>query len=147
MVKLNSFVKTTKNRNRVARGVSSGYGRTAGRGHKGYKARSGSSVRGFEGGQTPIYRRLPMRGFVCIKPDVHSLSVRSILALMSEVEEINKDTLFKYRFIGNLDKKVKLIGSDVEIKDAKCKKITVDNASKNVVEVLKKSGIEVVINS
>ena len=147
MVKLNSFVKTTKNRNRVARGVSSGYGRTAGRGHKGYKARSGSSVRGFEGGQTPIYRRLPMRGFVCIKPDVLSLSVRSILALMSEVEEINKDTLFKYRFIGNLDKKVKLIGSDVEIKDAKCKKITVDNASKSVVEVLKKSGIEVVINS
>ena len=61
---VNCFCKTSKNRKRVGRGVGSGYGRTSGRGHKGYKARSGSSVRGFEGGQTPIYRRLPMRGFV-----------------------------------------------------------------------------------
>ena len=64
---MSDFVKNRKNKKRVARGTGSGYGRTSGRGHKGYKARSGSSVRGFEGGQTPIYRRLPMMGFVSAK--------------------------------------------------------------------------------
>ena len=67
---LNNFVKSVDARKRVARGVSSGFGRTAGRGHKGYKARSGSAVRGFEGGQTAIYRRLPMRGFVSPKKTI-----------------------------------------------------------------------------
>ena len=53
-----------KNRNRVGRGIGSGNGKTSGRGHKGQKARSGGGVRpGFEGGQMPIYRRLPKRGF------------------------------------------------------------------------------------
>lgn len=53
----------TKNRIRVGRGIGSGKGKTAGRGHKGQKSRSGVSVNGFEGGQMPIYRRLPKRGF------------------------------------------------------------------------------------
>ena len=55
-----------KSKKRLGRGISSGNGKTAGRGHKGQKARSGGGVRrGFEGGQTPLYRRLPKRGFYC----------------------------------------------------------------------------------
>jgi large subunit ribosomal protein L15 len=53
----------TKNRMRVGRGVGSGKGKTAGRGHKGQKARSGVAIKGFEGGQMPLHRRLPKRGF------------------------------------------------------------------------------------
>ena len=53
----------TKNRKRVGRGIGSGKGKTAGRGHKGQKSRSGVSLLGFEGGQMPLYRRLPKRGF------------------------------------------------------------------------------------
>ena len=56
----------TKNRKRVGRGIGSGTGKTAGSGHKGQKARSGVSINGFEGGQMPIHRRLPKRGFVNI---------------------------------------------------------------------------------
>ena len=53
-----------KNRNRVGRGIGSGNGKTAGKGHKGQKARTGGKIRrGFEGGQTPLYRRIPKRGF------------------------------------------------------------------------------------
>ncbi len=60
-------VNTKKKRTRVGRGVGSGIGKTSGRGHKGQKARSGGGVRrGFEGGQTPLYRRLPKRGFTNI---------------------------------------------------------------------------------
>ena len=56
--------QSTKSRTRVGRGIGSGLGKTSGRGHKGQKARSGGGVRrGFEGGQTPLYRRLPKRGF------------------------------------------------------------------------------------
>ena len=59
--------QSTKSRTRVGRGIGSGLGKTSGRGHKGQKARSGGGVRrGFEGGQTPLYRRLPKRGFTNI---------------------------------------------------------------------------------
>ncbi len=62
---LSNLTRSVKDPIRVGRGVGSGKGRTAGRGHKGHKARSGcSGIRGFEGGQTPIFRRLPKRGFV-----------------------------------------------------------------------------------
>ena len=56
----------TKNRKRVGRGIGSGTGKTSGSGHKGQKARSGVSINGFEGGQMPIHRRLPKRGFTNI---------------------------------------------------------------------------------
>ena len=56
----------TRNRKRVGRGVGSGIGKTSGSGHKGQKARSGVAIKGFEGGQMPIHRRLPKRGFVNI---------------------------------------------------------------------------------
>ena len=55
-----------KNRKRIGRGIGSGIGKTSGKGHKGQKARSGVSIKGFEGGQMPIHRRLPKRGFTNI---------------------------------------------------------------------------------
>ena len=57
---------STKNKKRVGRGIGSGTGKTSGKGHKGQKARSGVSIKGFEGGQMPIHRRLPKRGFTNI---------------------------------------------------------------------------------
>ena len=68
-MKLDELKPAQKNvkRTRVGRGIGSGLGKTSGRGHKGQKARSGGGVRrGFEGGQTPLYRRLPKRGFTNI---------------------------------------------------------------------------------
>ena len=56
----------TKNRKRIGRGIGSGSGKTAGSGHKGQKSRSGVSLLGFEGGQMPLYRRLPKRGFTIL---------------------------------------------------------------------------------
>ena len=56
----------TKNKKRIGRGIGSGTGKTSGKGHKGQKARSGVSIKGFEGGQMPIHRRLPKRGFTNI---------------------------------------------------------------------------------
>jgi large subunit ribosomal protein L15 len=60
----------TKNRMRVGRGIGSGKGKTGGRGHKGQKARTGVAVKGFEGGQMPLHRRLPKRGFNAVNPKV-----------------------------------------------------------------------------
>ena len=145
---LNNFVKTTKDRKRYARGVSSGCGRTSGRGHKGYKARSGSSVRGFEGGQTPIYRRLPMRGFNSKnKKDICVVSLKKIISF-NENEVIDKELLVKMNVLKDLLQDVKLIGSDINAKDLnKIKTIKVDFASSSVIDRLKKNNISVVLNN
>ena len=66
-MKLNSIVKTKKHKKRVGRGIGSGKGKTSGRGVKGQKSRSGVAIKSFEGGQMPLYRRLPKRGFKPIK--------------------------------------------------------------------------------
>ncbi len=151
---LNKFLKTVDNKKRVARGVSSGYGRTSGRGHKGYKARSGSSVRGFEGGQTPIYRRLPMRGFtsfkkVLSKDNVIELSLKRVVSLVkSGLFEIDNDVLYKNNVIKEKDVKVKLIGSDIDIDSIKgLKLIKVDFVSKGLLNKLKDNSISVVLNN
>ena len=62
-MKLNSLVKNNKKNLRVGRGIGSGRGKTSSRGHKGQKSRSGVAIKSFEGGQMPLYRRLPKRGF------------------------------------------------------------------------------------
>ena len=62
-MKLNSLIKTNKLKIRVGRGIGSSKGKTSGRGHKGQKSRSGVAIKSFEGGQMPLYRRLPKRGF------------------------------------------------------------------------------------
>ncbi len=69
MTCLNSISKVKKNKLRVGRGIGSGKGKTSGRGVKGQKSRSGVAIKSFEGGQMPLYRRLPKRGFNPIKKD------------------------------------------------------------------------------
>ena len=68
-MKLNSLVKVNKKKIRVGRGIGSGKGKTSARGHKGQKSRSGVAIKSFEGGQMPLYRRLPKRGFKSFKKD------------------------------------------------------------------------------
>ena len=68
-MKLNSLVKINKKKIRVGRGIGSGKGKTSARGHKGQKSRSGVAIKSFEGGQMPLYRRLPKRGFKSFKKD------------------------------------------------------------------------------
>ena len=91
--------KSTK-RTRVGRGVGSGIGKTSGRGHKGQKARSGGGVRrGFEGGQTPLYRRLPKRGF----NNIHAKNYTEVTLTMlnkSTVTDVTAETLLSDGIIG-----------------------------------------------
>ena len=102
---------STRPKKRVGRGPGSGVGKTAGRGHKGHKARSGGSTNpGFEGGQMPIYRRLPKRGFK--NPDrVESQAVNvSQLKQMAETD-VSAATLYAAGLIGKLTAPVKLLGT------------------------------------
>lgn len=117
---LSSIKPATKKaqRNRVGRGMSSGNGKTSGRGHKGQNARSGGGVRrGFEGGQTPLYRRLPKRGFT----NIHASNYTEVTLTMlnkSKANEVTAETLLEEGIIkkindgivvlatGNLEKKL-----------------------------------------
>ena len=66
-MKLNNLIKLNKKKLRPGRGIGSGKGKTSGRGHKGQKSRSGVAIKSFEGGQMPLFRRLPKRGFNSVK--------------------------------------------------------------------------------
>lgn len=98
-------------RKRVGRGIGSGLGKTSGRGHKGQKARSGGGVRrGFEGGQTPLYRRLPKRGF----KNVHAKNYTEVTLTMlnkSTVEEVTADSLIKDGIINKVNDGIVILGT------------------------------------
>ena len=96
-----SSVKTT--RKRLGRGMGSGLGKTSGKGHKGQKARSGGGVRrGFEGGQTPLYRRLPKRGFKNIH-DKNYTEVTLTMLNKSEATEVTAESLLAEGIIGKIN--------------------------------------------
>ena len=90
-------------RRRVGRGMGSGLGKTSGKGHKGQKARSGGGVRrGFEGGQTPLYRRLPKRGFT----NIHAKTYTEVTLKMlnkSEATDVTAETLLAEGIIGKIN--------------------------------------------
>ena len=89
-----------ESKKRVGRGMGSGLGKTSGRGHKGQKARSGGGVRrGFEGGQTPLYRRLPKRGFKNINAKTYTEVTLSMLN-KSEATEVTAESLLAEGIIG-----------------------------------------------
>ena len=92
-----------ENRKRLGRGVGSGIGKTSGKGHKGQKARSGGGVRrGFEGGQTPLYRRLPKRGFT----NIHALNYTEVTLKMlnqSKATDVTAETLLEEGIIGKIN--------------------------------------------
>lgn len=99
-------------RNRVGRGVGSGNGKTAGRGHKGQNARSGGGVRpGFEGGQLPLYRRLPKRGFTNINRKEYAIVNLDTLNQLEDGTEVTPELLLETRVIRKLKDGVKVLGN------------------------------------
>ncbi len=113
-------------RNRVGRGIASGNGKTAGRGHKGQKARSGGGVRrGFEGGQTPLYRRLPKRGFTNIHAKNY-IEVTFKMLNQSKATDVTAESLLEEGIIGKIgDGIVVLATGKLEKKlNVKAKKFT-----------------------
>ena len=98
-------------RKRLGRGPGSGLGKTSGKGHKGHKARTGGATNpGFEGGQMPLYRRLPKRGFTNpFKVTAQAVNLRQLRKVTGQV--VNPETLFAAGLIGKRDVPVKLLGT------------------------------------
>ncbi|USO02395.1 MAG: 50S ribosomal protein L15 [Alphaproteobacteria bacterium] len=128
----------------LGRGIGSTKGKTAGKGHKGQKARSGGGVKGFEGGQTPLYRRLPKRGFKSHSEETYTLTLEKIhlfftngLQLESD-GEINLKLLQEQKFVPNKFKKAKVV--DSKDRDGFKHKFHFDGASKGAQEKIQKAG-------
>ena len=116
MTRLNTISQTKVKKIRVGRGIGSGKGKTSGRGHKGQKSRSGVAIKSFEGGQMPLYRRLPKRGFNSVKKiKVGKINLGKI-QLFIEQKKINKsekislDLLKKLKIINKNSIKLKILG-------------------------------------
>tara|TARA_B100002051_G_C16632191_1_gene583905 strand:+ start:130 stop:582 length:453 start_codon:yes stop_codon:yes gene_type:complete len=97
-MKLNTLIKTNKKKIRPGRGIGSGKGKTSGRGHKGQKSRSGVAIKSFEGGQMPLFRRLPKRGFKSLK--------KSNIAILNLSNLQNFFDQKKIKLENNLDLKI-----------------------------------------
>ena len=129
--KLEPAVKR-QTKKRVGRGIGSGLGKTAGRGHKGQKARSGGGVRrGFEGGQTPLYRRLPKRGFT----NIHAKNYTEVTLTMlnkSKAEEVTAESLIKDGIISKANDGIVVLGTGTLDKKltVQAKRFTASAASK-----------------
>ncbi|MBO1515341.1 50S ribosomal protein L15 [Metabacillus bambusae] len=101
-----------KTRNRVGRGIGSGNGKTAGKGHKGQNARSGGGVRpGFEGGQTPLFQRLPKRGFTNINRKDFAIVNLETLNRFEEGTEVTPELLLETGIVSNVKSGVKILGN------------------------------------
>ena len=143
MLKLNNRPKLNKSKIRVGRGIGSGKGKTSGRGVKGQKSRSGVAIKSFEGGQMPLYRRLPKRGFNPIqKENIAILNLDKIQSFINKKtistnDILNSSSLKKLKLINKNSKKLKILGSG-EIKDKI--NIEADLASKSALEKLEKIG-------
>ena len=143
MSTLNSLEKTKRKRIRVGRGIGSGKGKTSGRGVKGQKSRSGVAIKSFEGGQMPLYRRLPKIGFNPIKKiNIGKINLGKIQYFIKKnsinyKEKINLELLKKLNIVNKKSEKLKILGSG-EIKD----KITVEANffSKSAKDKLEKIG-------
>ena len=94
---LNKLLKTNKKKIRVGRGIGSGKGKTSSRGHKGQKSRSGVSIKSFEGGQMPLYRRLPKRGFKQFNK--HQIAILNLSKIQNMFDKKANDFLMKYLLI------------------------------------------------
>jgi large subunit ribosomal protein L15 len=99
-------------RKRVGRGIGSGHGKTSGRGHKGQNARSGGGVRpGFEGGQNPIYTRLPKRGFTNIHRKEYAIVNLKDLNRFADGSEVTPETLIEAGVVKNRKHGIKILGN------------------------------------
>ena len=117
MTLLNSTVPIKIKKIRVGRGIGSGKGKTSGRGVKGQKSRSGVAIKSFEGGQMPLYRRLPKRGFNPIKKDkIAKINVEKIQMLLEKKiinteEKLDLNILIKKNILNKSYNKIKILGS------------------------------------
>ena len=140
---LNNLKKIKQKKLRVGRGIGSGKGKTSGRGVKGQKSRSGVSIKSFEGGQMPLYRRLPKRGFNPIgKKNITVLNLEKIQSFIDKKsiktsEVLNSNLLKKLNLIDKKTAKLKILGSG-QIKDKI--NIEADLASKSAIDKLEKIG-------
>ena len=136
-----------KSRKRVARGIGSGSGKTAGKGQKGQKARSGVAVNGFEGGQMPIYRRLPKRGFN--NPFAKTFAVVNLDTIQKAIDagklsanEINAEALLNSNILSKELDGIRLLARGAITASIN---ITVNSASKAAVAAVEKAGGKVTI--
>tara|TARA_Y100000590_G_C15474876_1_gene921653 strand:+ start:44 stop:502 length:459 start_codon:yes stop_codon:yes gene_type:complete len=149
MTNLNTLAKVKQKKIRVGRGIGSGKGKTSGRGVKGQKSRSGVSIKSFEGGQMPLYRRLPKRGFNPLKKiKIARLNINKIQSLIERKifqtdEKINLENLIKKKVLDKSYKKIKILGSgEINIKF----NMEVDFSSKSAKEKIEKVGGSLIIN-
>ena len=148
-MKLNELKnKSSKRKKRLGRGIGSSKGKTCGRGHKGQKSRSGVAIKSFEGGQMPLYRRLPKRGFKKIKnTKIALINLSRIQEIINKKKislsaKINLPNLQKSKLINNKYKKLKLLGAG-EIKEKF--DFEVDFISKSAKDKIEKSGGKVTL--
>ena len=143
MINLNTTSALKSKKIRPGRGIGSGKGKTSGRGHKGQKSRRGVAIKSFEGGQMPLYRRLPKRGFNPIKSiDIAKINIGNIQSHIDNKkikisETINIELLKKNKLINKNSQKVKILGSG-DLKDKIM--LEVNYISKSVKEKLDKTG-------
>ena len=142
-MQLNSLVKNNKKKIRVGRGIGSGKGKTSSRGHKGQKSRSGVSIKSFEGGQMPLYRRLPKRGFKALNKDnIEILNLSKIQSMLDKKKnelknQIDLKILKEKKLVQSKYIKLKILGSG-EIKNNV--EISAHFASKQALEKMIKAG-------
>ncbi len=140
---LNSTSIIKEKKIRPGRGIGSGKGKTSGRGHKGQKSRRGVAIKSFEGGQMPLYRRLPKRGFNPIKDTkIVKLNLSKIQSLIDkkkikETDKINIDLLKTLKILNKKTNKIKILGNG-ELKNKVT--IEVDYISNSVKDKLSKNG-------
>ena len=143
-MKLNTLVKTNKSKIRVGRGIGSGKGKTSGRGVKGQKSRSGVAIKSFEGGQMPLYRRLPKRGFnsknnILKKKFIAKLNLGDLQNFLKNKrieskEEINLKYLKDKKIIRNKYEKLKVLGSGELNEKLKIKTDFISKSAKTKIE-------------
>ena len=142
-MKLNSFnIKLKRAKKKLGRGIGSGKGKTSGRGHKGQKSRSGVAIKSFEGGQMPLYRRLPKRGFKSNKNTKSEVAIINLSRFenilksnkISLKDPINLNLLQKTKIISKKYKKLKLLGTG-DIKNKLIFEVnSISNSAKDKIE-------------
>jgi len=149
MTTLQSIKKIKTNKMRVGRGIGSGKGKTSGRGVKGQKSRSGVAIKSFEGGQMPLFRRLPKRGFKSFKDNkIAKINLDQIQLMITNkkidpTKKINLDFLQKIKIVSKNSKKLKILGSG-ELKDKL--DFEIDYISENAKIKMEKIGCVIIVN-
>jgi large subunit ribosomal protein L15 len=147
-MQLNSLIKNNKKKIRVGRGIGSGKGKTSSRGHKGQKSRSGVAIKNFEGGQMPLYRRLPKRGFKSLKKNNTAiLNLSKIQSMLDKsknnlTNKLDLKVLQDKNLINKKFLKLKILGSGKLLKNVE---ISAHFASKQALTQVEKVGGKIII--